>query len=991
MYVLTNDKPLTTDIVFPAMTLFNLLSTPLQQLPQAITMLGEASVSAARLTNFMNAPELQPDAVKRLEAAKTRDQVAVSIESGTFKWDENEANGPALKDINLTVKATQLACIVGRVGNGKSALLQAILGDMLKLSGRVTVRGHVAYCSQVPWIVNTTFKDNILFGKRFDQDFYERTIRACALLDDIAVLPDGDDTLVGEKGISLSGGQKARLALARAVYARADVYLLDDPLSAVDQHVGQHLIDNVFGPRGILASKTKIMATNAITVLNQADIILMLRKGEIVETGCYNDVVRKKNSELYNLISEFGHERNLVQDEETSVKDGNDTDITVIPPASDDSIAEITSKIDINDPLQRDDSDTDDATAYESDSQLVTDMRFYDHTLRRASTASFKKPSLFVDVPNRRSAQSREHVEQGNVKLSVYEQYLKAGGMKMFAFYFLLIFTANSLNVGGNLWLKKWSETNTEYGGNPDKEKFIGVYLGFGLGTGLFTLMNTVMLFLISVRAAKYLHDTMLYHVIRSPMSFFDTTPLGRIINRFTADINRIDDVIARVLTNFFLQTFKVVFSLFVITSSNPTFILFIIPLGYLYISYQKFYRMTSRELKRLESISRSPVYAHFQESLTGASTIRAYSQINRFNYTSDYHVDVNNQAYYASMISRRWLSIRLEFFGAMVIFLAALLSIIAVSYGRLSPGLVGLTMTYALQIRESLGLIVRVTVEVEVSTVSVERILEYSELPMEAPEVIEENRPPQAWPTQGSVEFHDYSTRYREGLDLVLKNIDLRIKPREKIGVVGRTGAGKSSLTLALFRIIEPVGGFIAIDRLNTNRIGLKDLRGRLAIIPQDSQAYEGLVRENIDPGWKHTDEELWRVLELSHLKTHVEQMEGKLYAKVQEGGSNFSVGQRQLMSLARALLTPSKILVLDEATAAVDVETDQIIQETIRKEFKDRTILTIAHRLNTIIDSDRIIVLSHGRVAEFDTPERLLADENSMFYALCKQGGLT
>ncbi|KAK9478295.1 P-loop containing nucleoside triphosphate hydrolase protein [Lipomyces japonicus] len=951
-FIWSAGKPLTTDIVFPSLTLFNLLSSPLTQIPQTINKLIEAAVSVNRLRDFLLLAELQPDAVTHLDAATTSSQSAVTVINGTFLWDNKGLLKPAIKNISFDAKAGKLSCIIGRVGTGKSALLQAILGDLHREFGNVIVRGDVAYCSQVPWIMNATVKENILFGKRFHAGFYEKTVRACALIEDFAVLPDGDDTIVGEKGISLSGGQKARLSLARAVYSRADVYILDDPLSAVDQHVGRHIIDNVLGPDGLLASKTKIMATNAIPVLAQADSITMLRDGEIVDSGSYSEIMTRQDSEIYKLLNEFGTRRE----------------------------PDCRENVDKTDPLSANggaDDDDDD------------DFKGFGVALRRASTASFKKPTM--DVPNRRSKQGKENSEKGRVKFQVYKEYIKAANVFAVGSFIILVVAAQSMAVGGNVWLKHWSDVNTQYGGNPDTGKYLGTYLIFGVTGACFTLLYTLVLFIFcTIQAAKKLHDRMLRSVIRAPMSFFDTTPLGRIINRFTSDINRVDEALARVFTSFFTNTCKVIFSVAVVSTANPTFILLVVPISFVYVYYQKFYLRTSRELKRLESVSRSPIIAHFQESLHGVSTVRAYSQVRRFNRLNEYHIDFNNKAYHPSMMARRWLAVRLEFLGSTIIFSAALLSILAIASGRLSSGLVGLTMSYALQITSSLGGIIRTTVEVEMSTVSVERVLEYCKLPSEAPDIIANHRPLTNWPISGQVELHDYSTRYRPGLDLVLKGINLIINPREKIGIVGRTGAGKSSLTLALFRMIEPVNGFISIDNVNTSTIGLRDLRERLAIIPQDSQAFEGTVRENLDPGNRYSDDQLWHVLELSHLKNHIANMDGQLLAHVKESGSNFSVGQRQLMSLARALLTSSMILVLDEATAAVDVETDQIIQETIRKEFKDRTIITIAHRLNTIIDSDRIVVLAAGKVVEFDSPQTLLSDKNSMFYALCNQGGL-
>jgi ABC-type multidrug transport system fused ATPase/permease subunit len=389
--------------------------------------------------------------------------------------------------------------------------------------------------------------------------------------------------------------------------------------------------------------------------------------------------------------------------------------------------------------------------------------------------------------------------------------------------------------------------------------------------------------------------------------------------------------------------------------------------------------------------VSKSPIYAHFQESLSGISTIRAYRQQQRFRLENEWRVDENLRAYFPSISANRWLAVRLEFIGSLIILCAAGFAIVSVSTGSgLSAGMVGLAMSYALQITQSLNWIVRQTVEVETNIVSVERVLEYARLPSEAPEIISKHRPPISWPAQGAVSFNHYSSRYRAGLDLVLKDINIHIKPKEKIGVVGRTGAGKSSLTLGLFRIIEPAEGHVSIDELNTSTIGLLDLRRRLAIIPQDAALFAGTVRDNLDPGHVHDDTDLWSVLDHARLKSHVSSMSGGLEAEIHEGGSNLSQGQRQLVSLARALLTPSNILVLDEATAAVDVETDSMLQATLRSNmFKDRTIITIAHRINTILDSDRIVVLDHGRVAEFDTPTELIS-RRGLFYDLVKEANL-
>ncbi|PQE32064.1 abc metal ion transporter protein [Rutstroemia sp. NJR-2017a WRK4] len=896
VFVLTTDAPLTTDIVFPTLSLLNLLTFPLAILPMVITSIIEASVAVNRLTSFLTAEELQPDAVIVKGAIEEDGEESLSIRDGTFSWDRH-ADRNVLEDINFTANKGELTCIVGRVGAGKSSFLQVLLGDLWKVKGQVIVHGQTAYAAQQPWIMNASVKENILFGHRYDPNFYEKTVKACALTEDFAQLPDGDETEVGERGISLSGGQKARLTLARAVYARADVYLLDDCLSAVDQHVGRHLIEN----------NRDTSAESEAT--SDSSTILDYERPE--------------------------------EDEEKDEMEEAQEHLTQLQPIRPGGTG-------------------------------VKRRKGSSGTLRRASTASFRGPrgKLRDEEEPSKTRQGKEHSEQGKVKWSVYAEYAKTSNLVAVLIYIGVLVGSQSAQIGGNVWLKNWADINDKAGINTDVGKFLGVYFAFGIGSAALVVIQTLILWIfcsievgipdgrdgfshyadaateaniVLVQASRKLHERMAFAIFRSPMSFFETTPAGRILNRFSS---------ARAL-----------FTLVVISSTTPPFIALIVPLSGVYYWVQRYYLRTSRELKRLDSVSRSPIYAHFQESLGGVGTIRAY----------------------------RWLAVRLEFLGSIIILSAAAFAIVAVSTGTpLSPGIVGLAMSYALQITQSLNWIVRQTVEVETNIVSVERVLEYARLPSEAPEVIHRNRPPISWPASGGVQFNNYSARYREGLDLVLKNINLDIKPHEKIGVVGRTGAGKSSLTLALFRIIEPSEGNISIDALNTSTIGLLDLRRRLAIIPQDAALFEGTIRDNLDPGHVHDDTELWSVLEHARLKDHVSTMNGGLEAKIQEGGSNLSQGQRQLVSLARALLTPSNILVLDEATAAVDVETDALLQNTLRSPlFSKRTIITIAHRINTILDSDRIVVLEHGVVKEFDTPRRLM-DERGLFWKLVREAGL-
>ncbi|ODV62384.1 ATP-binding cassette glutathione S-conjugate transporter YCF1 ASCRUDRAFT_74772, partial [Ascoidea rubescens DSM 1968] len=1000
----SHGAPLTTDIVFPALSLFNLLGFPLSILPMVLNAYVEASVSTKRLVSFLISEELQPDSVTRKPKANKLGDTSVKVENATFLWQKTPEYKVALSNLNFIARKGDLHCIVGKVGSGKSSFLQCLLGDIYKLKGSVELHGKVAYVPQVSWIMNGTVKENILFGHRYDKDFYNKVIRACDLSSDLAILPDGDLTEVGEKGISLSGGQKARLSLARSVYSRADIYLLDDPLSAVDEHVGKHLIDNVLGPNGLLRHKCKVLATNSINVLSLSSNITMLQDGEVVEKGTYNEITKKDSSLLAKLIKEFG--KKSKKDEKIEIEPADlDSSATAIHSSSvetdvsvDETVVGSKNVTDNVSVLNRESSFNSSNDSNDAISIISKDI---DGTmsLRRASTASFNYQEQNTPGPSDVDQQvvniREEQRQTGKVKWSIYIEYAKACNPAGVIYVLFFLVSSMALSVAGNYWLKYWAEVNSKYGYNPNVGKYLAVYIALGIGSSLFTFVQTWTMWVVCIiTGAKVLHNKMVDSVFRAPMSFFETTPVGRILNRFSSDIDKIDMFLGRVFQSFFTNFVKILFTLFVICSTTWQFIFLIVPLLFLYYYYQQFYVKTSRELKRIESISKSPIFAHFQETLGGTSTIRGYGQQNRFIYLNENKIDQNMKAYFSTYNANRWLAVRLEFLGSLIIFGSAALCVFALKTGHMTSGLLGISVTYALQVTGSLNWMVRMTVDIETNIVSVERVKEYGELPSEAPEIIPNNRPNSEWPSNGSLEFVNYSTRYRQDLELVLKDINLKVKAGEKVGIVGRTGAGKSSLSLALFRIIEKADSKsnIIIDDISVPNIGLADLRHKLSIIPQDAQVFEGTVRENLDPTGRFSDEKIWKALELSHLKEHILSMSDSnegLSVKLTEGGSNLSVGQRQLVCLARALLIPSKILVLDEATAAVDVETDKIVQKTIRKEFSDRTILTIAHRLNTIMDSDRIVSLDQGRIKEFDSPENLLKDKDSIFYSLCKQGG--
>ncbi|KAJ2355546.1 hypothetical protein GGF43_002621, partial [Coemansia sp. RSA 2618] len=578
----------------------------------------------------------------------------------------------------------------------------------------------------------------------------------------------------------------------------------------------------------------------------------------------------------------------------------------------------------------------------------------------------------------------------GKVSMSAYVSYFRACSWSGTALFVGGVLLCQMALVLSNVWLKIWSSANEthERDGTADSHGpmyYIAVYGLFGVAAAVFCYVRSIVQWCVCVvRSGRVTHQQMLKAVLRSPTSFFDTTPLGRILQRFSKDMNSVDQVIPRTLGSWLVCLANVVLSLVVIVASLPAFAAVVVPVLVFFFYLKNYFLDTSRTLKRLDSTTRSPIYAGFQESLAGAPTIRAYGLSERFMAENVRKVDANQRCVYPYLSLNRWLAVRLEFMSAFIIFSTALLGVLSLLYGSADAGLVGLSVTYALQSTQQINWMLRMECDLENSVCDYVRIQEFEQLQPEAPELIEDRRPADAWPEQGMVEFKGYSTRYREGLDLVLQDVSFAVKPREKVGIVGRTGAGKSSLTLALFRIVEAASGQILLDGEDISKYGLFDVRSKLSIIPQDPVLFAGTVRENLDPFNSYSDQQIWQALEHAHLAEFVRSKDERLEFVVAQGGENFSVGQRQLICLARALLKRARVLVLDEATAAIDPESDAIIQESIRNEFKHCTVLTIAHRLNTIIDSDRILVLDRGQVVEFDTPQRLLENDNGLFKQL-------
>ncbi|XP_025986916.1 multidrug resistance-associated protein 1 isoform X3 [Solenopsis invicta] len=990
-YVLLDEKNvLTSKIAFVSLSLFNILRFPLSMLPMMIGNIVQAYVSVKRINKFMNMEELDPNNVQH----DPSEPHALVIENGSFCWDSEEIERPILRNINFHADQGQLIAIVGTVGSGKSSLLSALLGEMDKISGKVNTKGSIAYVSQQAWIQNATLQDNVLFGKALNKSVYNRVIEACALTPDFKMLPAGDQTEIGEKGINLSGGQKQRVALARAVYNDSENYFLDDSLSAVDSHVGKHIFEKVIGPNGLLKKKTRIFVTHGITYLPEVDNIIVLKDGEITERGTYKQLLEKKGAFADFLVQHLQEVGNLHVDE------GSEADLREIKQQLESTIG----ADELQQKLTRVRSRISESLS-ESDRNSVADKKSLNGSLtRQYSTESQQSVNyMHSNSTKEKEAASKpnnigeklievEKTETGSVKWKVYSHYLKSIGWFLSISTIVMNAVFQSFSIGSSVWLSIWSNDNQTIGNNTidtaKRDMYLGVYGALGFGQAFFVMLSQITLIIGSLRSSRVLHYDLLFNILRSPVGFFDTTPSGRILNRFAKDVDVIDNVLPHILRAALMCLASVIATLVVISYSTPIFIAVILPIGAIYYFIQRFYVATSRQLKRLESVSRSPIYSHFSESVTGAQIIRAYGVQEQFIHESENRVDFNQVCYFPSIIANRWLAVRLEMVGNLIIFFAALFAVL----GRdtMSSGLVGLSVSYALQITQTLNWLVRMTSDVETNIVAVERIKEYGETTQEASWKNAENMPAKEWPKHGRVDFKDFKVRYREGLDLVLNGLTFSVLGGEKIGIVGRTGAGKSSLTLALFRIIEAAHGKILIDDVDISKLGLHDLRSRLTIIPQDPVLFSGTLRMNLDPFNCYSDEEVWRALEHAHLKLFVKNLPSALLHEVTEGGENLSVGQRQLICLARALLRKTKVLILDEATAAVDLETDDLIQTTIRQEFKDCTVLTIAHRLNTILDSDRVIVLDNGLIVEYDSPEVLLRNSSSSFYSMAKDAGL-
>lgn len=1065
LYTKVEKKPLKPSVAFTALSLFGILRVPLDQFADMLAHVQESKVSVDRVEEFLNEDETEKYSQLLQDNIESAQETSIGFRKATFTWggraSHTDDGSKAFRMIDLDIQfhVGKLNIIAGPTGSGKTSLLMALLGEMRLLRGSVSLPSgrsreelrrnpntglteSVAYCAQQAWLVNDTIKQNILFASPWDKSRYQKVIAACALERDLEILADGDSTLVGEKGITLSGGQKQRISLARAIYCNSRHVLLDDCLSAVDSETAKHLFERcILGP--LMKDRTCILVTHNISLcVPRANHVVTLINGKIIAQGPPDEV-----------MSSGALGEDILQSSPTS-KYGTGTHSPTQPKAS---------------PFEETTLDTSGATqGVNGHVSLMEELQPI-------------KSNGFVETVDTMA----ESKAEGGVKMDVIKMYLAAMGPWYYWILTFLIFAAQQLgSIATNVWIREWANSyqtdrvdsvSLQY--NPlttthvrgMSKTFTSSYLSTGsypwiLPTfnsslvanatapsdqvdvlyylGGYALLSLIYLaisfareglvFWGSLKASWKIHSRLLESVTRAKFKFFDSTPLGQMMNRFSKDIEAIDQEVAPVSVGFLGCASSIISIVILICVITPRFLVPGVFITLLYFAIGAFYIRSSRDLKRLESVQRSPLYQHFGETLSGIVTIRAYRDERRFIRDNQLRVDTHNRPFFYLWAANRWLAVRVDLVGALVAFFAG--AFVILSVGKIDAGAAGLSLSYAITFTENVLWLVRLYSVNEQNMNSVERVKEYLEIDQEARAVIPETRPPGNWPSQGAIHFINYSTRYRLDLEPVLKNVTFVVRPGEKVGIVGRTGAGKSSLALALFRGLEAEEGKILIDDIDIGLIGLQDLREAITMVPQDPTLFTGTIRSNLDPFGLFTDEEIFNTLRRVQLigsalsvtssNSGVHEIEAlvtfpkstpsefdesdaglnlakkttdtqenvniftNLLSPVAESGSNLSQGQRQLLCLARALLKSPRVLLMDEATASIDYATDGKIQETLR-EVKESTIITIAHRLQTIIDYDKVLVLDKGEVVEYDSPSTLISREGGAFRGMCEMSG--
>ncbi|ORX95055.1 hypothetical protein K493DRAFT_329810 [Basidiobolus meristosporus CBS 931.73] len=910
---------LTASVAFASLALFKALQNPLDIIMQA-------KVSTDRVEKFLNEPDTQKYAIQA--ATIKPNEPTIGFKNATISWFDpsngSKDNCFSFTDISVVFPVGQLSLIAGPTGAGKSSMLMGLLGEMNLIDGSIYIPKRsggrngtgVAYVSQQAWLQNDTIRNNILFGQPYDEKRYNEVIEACALARDLEILEGGDETEIGEKGIALSGGQKQRIALARAVYSRAGHILMDDCLSAVDAHTAKHLFQQCIMGK-LMKGRTRILVTHAVSLcMSGASLIVLLEQGAVTTQGKPVDLLNKGllDQEL------------LLENEAEKIQGHEETD--------------------------------------QGEPKVATDP------------SEAKGGRLIAE----------ETMARGSIKLQVYGSYLReCGGRYYWIFLLSLLGICQALSFTQDYWIRVWvgAYDTPDSGPSPslavttnvvaqeaDTMYYVKIYLTLVSVSVGFIMARYATQFYGSLKASASIHSKLMSSILRAPMRFFDVTPLGRIMNRFSNDIECVDQEVSTDASIFLIDIVSTLTVLGVISVITPQFLYAVVVIILVYATIAKLYLSSSRELKRLESVTRSPIYTQFGETLTGVSTIRAFGEEKRFLDDNYSKIDTHLRPFIYLWAANRWLSTRVDVAGGFVAFFTALFLL----QGDVDPNLAGLSLNYALNFTDHVLWCVRFYSINEINMNSVERVREYMTIEQEPPAVIESQRPPQGWPSKGEISVKNLVMQYA-------------------IGIVGRTGAGKTTLAVAFFRFLEPASGTIFIDGVDICKLGVQDLRSSLTIIPQDPVLFTGTIRSNLDPFNRCTDDELWMALKRVHLLESGDEKAGPidLESPVSENGNNFSQGQRQLLALARALLKRSRLIILDEATASVDFETDAKIQTTIRAEFEESTLLCIAHRLRTIVDYDRVVVMGkyHGQLVEFDTPYNLIQQVDSMFYSMCRKSG--
>ncbi|ROW08944.1 hypothetical protein VMCG_02716 [Cytospora schulzeri] len=1049
-YTLIEKKPLYPSVAFTAISLFMLLRFPLDQIGDMIAHVQESKVSIDRIEEFLNEEETQKFEQLGEDNTDENGDKVIGFKDATLIWGSRNAVAEdgsmafRLLDLNIDFKIGKLNIITGPTGSGKTSLLMGLLGEMTLMGGKIYLPGGrsredvpvdpetglaetCAYVAQSAWLVNANIKENIIFSATPDEKRYRQVIVACALERDLEILDNGDETLVGEKGITLSGGQKQRISLARAVYSNSKHLLLDDCLSAVDSHTAQWIFNNCLkGP--LMRGRTCILVTHNIplTVPHCGHVVVM-DNGRVAIQGDANEVIDS---------GKLGEEVQKARPGAGSVN------VSRVPSRVPSSVGD------------------------ESGDTLI-DGAGEDDGLSR--------PKANAKKGDKKDAMD-EAKAVGSVKWPVLKLYLSSMGSWGFWLVACFVFALQQVTgVASNLWIKQWANqyaiedvskiqfsTSSQ---NYQTASFSPTYLAsiatyikpeawmgsagnsttfatadgpdvnvtyylvilalIGLVGAVCALGRDLWIFLGSLTASWRLHNRLMSAVTTAQFKFFDVTPLGQIMNRFSKDLEGIDQEVAPVAIGVMTCALGIIVTVVLIASVTPMFLVagFFITAAYFFLG--KFYLASSRDLKRLESVQRSPLFQQFGETLSGVTTIRAYGDERRFVRENLQKINAQLRPFIYLWAANRWLAFRTDVLGDLVSFFAGVFVII--SLGKVDPGSAGISLSYAIGFADNMLWLVRLYAMNEQNMNSVERVKEYLEVEQEAPAIIEKNRPPQNWPSLGSVEFINYTTRYRADLDPVLRNLTFRIGAKEKVGIVGRTGAGKSSLALALFRALEAEEGKILIDNMDIGQIGLRDLREAITIVPQDPTLFMGTIRTNLDPFDTYTDKEIFAALRRVQLIGPDDKIASRpgssgaaapaaviasetiaessastssgpvptnknifvdLSSPVTESGTNLSQGQRQLLCLARALLKNPTVLLMDEATASIDYATDSKIQGTIR-ELENSTIITVAHRLQTIVDYDKVLVLDKGSIVEFDHPFQLMKKEDGQFRSMCEMSG--